>query len=264
MPMQFLSPHDEEPEVAFAVSPDVDEDRPAVMVARARELTTRYVGLDGMSLLRPLIEREFSGRLAVVSSFGAESAVILAMAAEIDRTTPVLFLDTGKLFGETLRYRDRLIARLGLADVRTIQPDAAQLSAADSKGMLWVHDPDSCCRVRKIEPIARALRGFDAWVTGRKRYHGADRVALPIFEWDKSGRIKINPLAEWSRARVEEEFIGRNLPRHPLEADGYLSIGCMTCTDRVQPDEDQRAGRWRGLAKSECGIHLPAVGRVEP
>ena len=142
------------------------------MVARARELTTRYVGLDGMSLLRPLIEHEFSGRLAVVSSFGAESAVILAMAAEIDRTTPVLFLDTGKLFGQTLRYRDRLIAQLGLADVRTIQPDAAQLSAADSEGMLWLHDPDSCCRVRKIEPIARALRGFDAWVTGRKRYHG--------------------------------------------------------------------------------------------
>ena len=173
--------------------------------------------------------------------FGAESAVILAMAAEIDRTTPVLFLDTGKLFGETLRYRDRLIARLGLADVRTIQPDAAQLLAADSKGMLWLHDPDSCCRVRKIEPIARALRGFDAWVTGRKRYHGADRVALPIFEWDKSGRIKINPLAEWSRARVEEEF---HRPQSPAaSARGrWLSFDWMHDLHRSRAARRRSAG----------------------
>jgi phosphoadenosine phosphosulfate reductase len=186
------------------------------------------------------------------------------MAAQIDRTTPVLFLDTGKLFGETLRYRDRLITRLGLADVRTIQPDAAQLSAADSKGMLWLHGPDSCCRMRKIGPLARALVGFDAWASGRKRYQGGGRAALPIFEADREGRVKINPLAEWSRARVEEEFVRRDLPRHPLEADGYRSIGCFTCTDRVEPDEDPRAGRWRGLAKSECGIHLSEPERVEP
>jgi phosphoadenosine phosphosulfate reductase len=263
--MQLLSPVDDEPEAAFAASPDVYGDQPATGIAdRVHELAAGYAGLDGMFLLRPLIEREFCRRLAVVSSFGAESAVILAMAAEIDRTTPVLFLDTGKLFGETLGYRDRLIARLGLSDVRTIAPDVAQLSAADPEGMLWLHDPDACCRIRKIEPLKRALRGFDAWVSGRKRFHGADRAGLPIFEADGNTRIKINPLAGWSRAQVEEEFNHRDLPRHPLEADGYLSIGCMTCTDRVGPDEGPRAGRWRGLAKTECGIHLPGPARGEP
>jgi phosphoadenosine phosphosulfate reductase len=263
--MPLLSPTDDDSEAARSAWSDVDHDRPVGGIAEhVRELATKYADLVGISLLQALIEREFCGRLAVVSSFGAESAVLLAMAAEIDRTTPVLFLDTGKLFGETLRYRDRLTARLGLSDVRTITPDTAQLSTVDPEGMLWLRDPDACCRVRKIEPLARALFGFDAWVSGRKRYHGANRAALPIFEADGKGRIKINPLAGWSRARVEEEFIRRDLPRHPLEADGYLSIGCMTCTDRVRPDEDRRAGRWRGLAKTECGIHLPGPGRVEP
>jgi phosphoadenosine phosphosulfate reductase len=265
MSMQLFSPVGDEPEAAFTAAPDVNEDRSVAGVAeRVRKLAAGYAGLDGISLLRPLTAHEFRGRLAVVSSFEAESAVILAIVAEIDRKTPVLFLDTGKLFGETLRYRDRLTARLGLSDVRTIAPDATQLSAADLDGMLWLRDPDACCRMRKIEPLARALGGFDAWVSGRKRYHGAARTALPIFEADGRGRIKINPLAGWSRARVREEFVRRDLPRHPLEADGYRSIGCMTCTNRVRPDEDPRAGRWRGLAKTECGIHLPGPRRVEP
>jgi phosphoadenosine phosphosulfate reductase len=130
--------------------------------------------------------------------------------------------------------------------------------------MLWLRDPDACCGIRKIEPLARALRVFDAWLSGRKRYHGADRAALSVFEADRTGRIKINPLAGWSRVRVEEEFTRRDLPRHPLAADGYRSIGCITCTDRVRPDEDLRAGRWRGLEKTECGIHLPGPRCVEP
>jgi phosphoadenosine phosphosulfate reductase len=227
-------------------------------------LTARYAGLDRLDLLRPLIEREFFGRLAVVSSFGAESAVILAMVADIDRKTPVLFLDTGKLFSETLRYRDRLVARLGLSNVRTITPDPASLSAADADGMLWLRDPDACCALRKVEPLGRALAGFTAWVSGRKRYQGAERVALPLFETDADRRVKINPLAGWSRARVVGELFRRDLPRHPLEAEGYLSIGCYTCTSRVQPGEDVRAGRWRGLDKTECGIHGPAKLRAPP
>lgn len=233
--------------------------------AAAGRLAVRYADLDGRDLLRPLIEREFFGRVAVVSSFGAESAVILAMVAEIDRSTPVLFLDTGKLFGETLRYRNRLVERLGLTAVRTLTPDPATLSAADPDGMLWLRDPDACCAVRKAEPLDRALAGFAAWVSGRKRYHGGERAALPVFEADADGRIKINPLAGWSRARVIEEMLRRGLPRHPLEAQGYLSIGCYTCTDRVRPGEDLRAGRWRGLDKTECGIHdLLARRRIPP
>jgi phosphoadenosine phosphosulfate reductase len=186
------------------------------------------------------------------------------MVADIDRSIPVLFLDTGKLFGETLRYRDRLIERLGLADVRTITPDRAKLSAADPDGMLWLRDPDACCGLRKVEPLGRALTGFDAWVSGRKRYQGVERAALSTFETDADGRVKINPLAGWSRARVVGELLRRNLPRHPLETGGYLSIGCYTCTDRVAPGEDLRAGRWRGLDKSECGIHVTAPRRVKP
>jgi phosphoadenosine phosphosulfate reductase len=250
---------DTDPEQPQA-SPTIEE-RPGRNPDEAGRLTARYAGLDGPELLRSLIDREFFGRLAVVSSFGAESAAILAMVAEIDRTTPVLFLDTGKLFGETLRYRDRLVARLGLSDVRTIAPDPVKLSSADPDGMLWLRDPDACCRLRKVEPLGRALTGFAAWVSGRKRYHGAERTALPVFETDADGRVKINPLAGWSRARVIGELLRRDLPRHPLEAEGYLSIGCYTCTDRVPRGEDLRAGRWRGLDKSECGIHFTSPPR---
>ena len=242
-----------EPPQAFPAAGEYRERDPG----EAGRLAARYAGLDGADLLRALMTREFFGRLAVVSSFGTESAAILAMVAEIDRSTPVVLLDTGKLFGETLRYRDRLVDRLGLSDIRTITPDPAKLSAADPDGMLWLRDPDACCALRKVEPLSRALAGFDAWVSGRKRYQGGDRAALPVFENDADGRIKINPLAGWSRARLVGELLRRDLPRHPLEDAGYLSIGCYTCTDRVQPGEDVRAGRWRGLAKTECGIHAP-------
>jgi phosphoadenosine phosphosulfate reductase len=240
-----------DPELAHSEGSDTG----ARLIPSLEVLTRRYAALDGVALLRPLMEREFIGRLAVVSSFGAESAVILAQIAEIDRDTPILFVDTGKLFSETLRYRDRLVTFLGLRDVRTIVPDPRRLAAAEPNGMLWLNDPDACCALRKVEPLEAALAGFDAWISGRKRYHGGERAALPLFEQDQHGRIKINPLARWSKVRVEREFAARGLPRHPLEVRGYLSIGCVTCTDRVRPGEDMRAGRWRDASKTECGIH---------
>jgi phosphoadenosine phosphosulfate reductase len=230
---------------------------PKIWSDPVRDLTLRHRGRDGTVLLRPLIEREFRGRLAVVSSFGAESAVILAQVAEIDRRTPILFIDTGKLFGETLCYRDELIAHLGLEDVRTIVPDSKDVAANDPSGALWRSSADRCCAMRKVQPLARALGGFDAWISGRKRYHGAMRADLPVFESDPQGRVKINPLAGWSRSRIVQELVARDLPRHPLEAEGYASIGCAPCTDRVLPGEDLRAGRWRNREKTECGIHLP-------
>jgi phosphoadenosine phosphosulfate reductase len=245
---------DDEPGPSVADAPAASF-RPGLIKSRTAELSERYRGLDGAALLQSLLEGEFPKRLAVVSSFGAESAVILAQVAEIDRGTPVLFLDTGKLFSETLRYRDRLVALLGLRDVRTLVPDAERATAADPHGMLWLVEPDACCALRKVEPLEEALAGFEAWVSGRKRYHGGARTALPVFETDQRGRIKINPLAGWSKGRVDAEFAVRNLPRHPLEAQGYLSVGCITCTDRVRPGEDMRAGRWRDLSKTECGIH---------
>jgi phosphoadenosine phosphosulfate reductase len=231
---------------------------------QAAVLDARYGGLEGEALLRPLIARELNGRIAVLSSFGAEAALLLHMVAEIDRSVPVIFLDTGKLFGETLRYRDALAARLGLSDLRTVTPDAGEVARRDSDGRLWQRDADACCRLRKVEPLERALEGFAATISGRKRYQGGTRAGLRAVE-AVGGRIQANPLAFFTRARIEREFARRNLPPHPLEADGFLSIGCTPCTDRVAPGEGRRAGRWRGLGKDECGLHLaPRSAGAEP
>ena len=223
---------------------------------RAAELSYRYGQLSGAALLRSLIEREFRGRIALVSSFGTEAAVLLHMVAAIDPTVPVLFVDTGKLFGETLRYRDELIARLGLADVRTLRAAPERIDAADPDGVLWFRDANACCRLRKVEPLVAGLSGFDAWISGRKRYQGGLRTALPVIE-EFEGRIKINPIADWSQDKVDAAFAATGLPPHPLLADGFLSVGCMPCTSRVASDTvDRRAGRWAGSEKTECGIHL--------
>ncbi len=223
----------------------------------AVDLASRHGGLDGAPLLRVMAEQEFPGRLAVVSSFGTESAVLLALVAAVAPRLPVLFLETGKHFEETRRYRDELIATLGLEDVRLILPEAEQLARLDSDGLLHRIDPESCCYLRKVAPLRRALQGFDAWVTGRKRYHGGLRGSLPSIE-AADGRIKINPLAQWSPERMEAAFDSLALPRHPLAARGYRSIGCLPCSRPALPDESLRAGRWSQNAKTECGIHLPA------
>jgi phosphoadenosine phosphosulfate reductase len=210
--------------------------------------------LDGHALVAAYLTRELPGEVAVASSFGAESAVLLALIAEIDRSTPVLFLDTGKLFGETRRYRDTLVDSLGLTDVRAITPDAEQLRREDDDEFLFQRDPDACCDLRKVRPLEAALGGFSAWINGRKRFHGATRAAIPTVEL-VDGRLKLTPLASWGEADIAREFARRDLPAHPLVADGYRSIGCYTCTVRVAPGEDLRAGRWAGLQKTECGIH---------
>lgn len=193
-------------------------------------------------------------RLAVVSSFGAESALLLAMVADIDAGLPVLFLDTGKHFPETLAYRDRLAAQLGLGDVRVITPDADALADADASGDLWSRDPDACCGLRKVAPLDRALAGFDAWITGRKRYHGGGRADLPVVEHD-GHHIKLNPLAPYSADEIASEWERRGLPEHPLTASGYVSIGCAPCSVPAHRAQGARAGRWAGCAKTECGIH---------
>lgn len=234
------------------------EDVPAAQ-PNAALLARKYAGLDTLTLLDRVIHQEFPGGIAVVSSFGAESAVLLDLVARVEPATPVIFLDTGKLFGETLRYRDKLIQRLGLSEVRIIRPLEANLSAEDPDGVLWSKRPDRCCYLRKVEPLQRALKGLDAWITGRKRFQGGLRAALPPIE-AADGKIKVNPLATWTKTDLDAYFEERDLPRHPLEADGYLSIGCMPCTDRVAAGEDVRAGRWRGQDKTECGIHLSMDG----
>ena len=216
-------------------------------------------GLDGLALLRALLqERPLAGRTALVSSFGAESAVLLDMVATVDPATPVIFLDTGKLFAETQAYREEMVALLGFRDVRVIRPRAAALARYDAGGGLWRREPDLCCHIRKTEPLQEALEGFAGWITGRKRFQAGLRSHLPTIEpeWS-SGRIKLNPLAPWSAEDVERYRLLRNLPKHPLVDRGYRSIGCTTCTRPVSAGEAVRAGRWWGLDKTECGIHLP-------
>lgn len=226
------------------------------LLARARDLIARYGHLEGADLLRPLIETEFKGRFALVSSFGTESAVLLHMVAEIDTSLPILFVNTRKLFGETLRYKRTLVEKLGLSDVRELSPTREAEDAHDKDGVLWRADNTACCDFRKVRVLEEGLTPFTAWITGRKRYQATTRIELPLFE-AADGRIKVNPLAGWGREEVEAYLDRHDLPRHPLEEDGYLSIGCMPCTDRVAPGEDIRAGRWRGQEKTECGIHLP-------
>jgi phosphoadenosine phosphosulfate reductase len=192
--------------------------------------------------------------LALVSSFGTESAALLKVMADVDPAIPVIFLDTGWLFEETLAYRDTLIAALGLRDVRSIKPLEETLSREDPDRELWFNDPDACCRIRKVEPLARALKPFSAWINGRKRFQGGVRADIPVVEQD-GARLKFNPFANVSREEIEAIYRLANLPPHPLVASGFMSVGCMPCTSRTAEGEDARAGRWRGRAKTECGIH---------
>lgn len=237
------------PEAALAAGPA------AGTQDEADGLNARHGTLDADALIRLATDELFPGRVALVSSFGAESAVLLHIAAEVHRSLPVIFIDTGRLFPETLEYRSRLTERLGLTDVRTIGPSPERLATLDPLRALWMTDPDLCCRVRKVEPLARGLAGFDAWFTGRKRFQSRTRAGIPVFEAD-GGRIKINPLAGWTADDLAAHAARHGLPQHPLVSRGYPSIGCVPCTDRVDPGEDARAGRWRGTDKTECGIHV--------
>jgi phosphoadenosine phosphosulfate reductase len=202
--------------------------------------------------------RRFAGGIAAVSSFGADSAVLLDMIAGIDRSLPVLFLETGKHFGETLDYRDRLVGDLGLTNLQVVTPLASALSEKDADGLLHGKDPDACCAIRKVEPMARAVRPYRAWFTGRKRFQSDTRRALPVFE-AVGPRIRINPLAAWGTPELAAYMRAHYLRENPLVAYGYLSIGCFPCTEPARPGEDARSGRWAGRAKTECGIHLSGL-----
>ena len=196
------------------------------------------------------------GRIALVSSFGAESVVLLHMVARLDPATPVLFGETGMLFRETLAYQREVAESLGLEDVRRLRPDPDDLAAEDPDGRLHRSEDRRCCELRKVRPLERALAGFDAWITGRKRMQSAGRAELPVAERDGAGRLKLNPLADWTAPALAEFMDRHALPRHPLVAAGYPSIGCAPCTTPVAPGEAPRAGRWRGSDRQECGLHF--------
>lgn len=223
-------------------------------------LIKRLSFFDGIDILEPLMKRYFKGRIALVSSFGAESAVLLHMAAQIDRDIPVIFLDTQKLFWETIAYRSKLVDLLGLTDIRIMKPDADSLRLLDADGELHRNDPDMCCAIRKTQPLQQALSGFDAWISGRKRYHGGGRAGIPTLE-EADGRLKIEPLARFTATDLLAYMGYYDLPSHPLVAQGYNSIGCVPCTVKGGSTDNPRAGRWAGKSKEECGIHWTLNGQ---
>lgn len=227
---------------------------PDALKARLDALRAKYADADAVTLLRGMIKDEFAGKITTVSSFGSESVVLLHLISQIDPTVPVIFLNTGKLFGETLRYRDRLQEKLGLTDLRSIGPHPDDTRALDPDGTLWARDPDSCCNFRKVLPLRRAMAGFDAEITGRKRFQTLARTGMASLELNGT-RFVVNPLWNWTLEDLKRHILAHDLPRHPLVEDGFLSIGCMPCTQRVKDGEGYRSGRWAGSDKDECGIH---------
>ncbi|HEX7873265.1 MAG TPA: phosphoadenylyl-sulfate reductase [Sphingobium sp.] len=242
---------------------DVINARPRFTQADADALNARFAGVDTSTMLRAVFSERLLGNIGIVSSFGTESAVLLHLIAEADKSVPVIFVDTLKMFPETLEYRDLLVRRLGFTNSSTITPDAAVLAKKDENGLRWSFDPDGCCEIRKVEPLARAKEGLDSWISGRKAFQSQTRANLPRFEVE-DGRMKLNPLGDWDKAALEAYFEANDLPRHPLEAQGYLSVGCEPCTSKVMPGEDPRAGRWRGWDKVECGIHTASTPLGDP
>lgn len=229
---------------------------------RAADLNRRYAHHAAADVLEHALSDPMVGHAALVSSFGAESVVLLHMVSVIDRTTPVLFLDTEMLFPETLDYQQEVAEKLRLTNVQVITPDRDQTFLRDPNNRLNALKPDACCTLRKTEPLLNALQPYEAWITGRKRYQGGKRAALEFFEPEGDARVKVNPLAHWDPGDVQEYIQNNRLPRHPLVSKGYPSIGCAPCTTRVAEGEDDRAGRWRGKSKDECGIHI-VDGKVE-
>lgn len=236
---------------------------PVFTQADADALNARFGGVETLPMLRAVFAEGMLGKTAVVSSFGAESAVLLHLVAAADASIPVIFVDTLKMFPETLVYRETLVAAFGIEHSWTVEPDARALAAQDEKGLRWSYDPDGCCAIRKVEPLARAKAGLDSWISGRKAFQSSTRQNIARFEVE-DGRLKVNPLGDWVKADLDAYFGEHALARHPLEADGYPSIGCQPCTSKVQPGEDPRAGRWRGWDKVECGIHEPATPGEDP
>jgi phosphoadenosine phosphosulfate reductase len=240
----------------------IDYREPDSTVRLVERLDASLRHADPATILETAIDT-FGDEVALVSSFGAESAVLLHIAAQVKPDIPVLFLDTGMLFGQTLDYRQQLAAKLGLTNVRDLRPRFEDLAVTDPRADLWKSDIEACCHIRKVLPLEAALEGFSAWITGRKRFHGGDRLRLAVVE-AAEGKVKFNPLANASKADLEAYMKRFDLPEHPLKAFGYPSIGCWPCTAPVEDGGDTRSGRWAGSQKTECGIHTARAPGAAP
>lgn len=230
-----------------------DKNSPPVTTGRIAQLNAQCAHAGATEIL----ETAFAERpnMVLVSSFGADSVVLLQLVARIRPDVPVLFVDTQMLFEETLAHQKHVARLLGLTNLHVVR--ASDTENRDPGGTLHRSDTNACCSLRKTEPLRRALRDYDGWITGRKRHQSGTRARLDMFEAeDGTGRLKVNPLALWSARDTIRYMKATGLPRHPLVDKGYPSIGCAPCTTPVAEGEDPRAGRWRAENKEECGIHF--------
>lgn len=230
----------------------------------ASAFNQKYLKENTFALLKILLKEEFRDKkISLVSSFGAESAVLLHMVSQIDRYLDIIFLDTFKHFEETYSYRKRLVKLLGLKGVRIIKPETPALKNEDPQGNLHSENPNLCCYLRRVLPLEKALQDREVWITGRKHFQSVERSTLSLFE-EANGKIKVNPLIRWTRKDVDAYFEAHQLPQHPLVEKGFFSIGCAPCTNPTWSPDQARTGRWNGSAKTECGIHLEQTDISKP
>jgi phosphoadenosine phosphosulfate reductase len=212
-------------------------------------------------VLAAAVER-YAPKIVLACSFGAEDVVLVDMVHRINSSLPLLYLDTEFLFPETYATRDRVIERYGLQPQQVIRGTSLltpEQQAAQHGDALWTRHPDQCCELRKVEPLARVLKGFDAWITGIRRDQSPTRANAKLIEWDQKFQlVKVNPLAKWKWEDVWTYIRVYEVPYNELHDRNYPSIGCTHCTSPVMPGEDSRAGRWKNFTKTECGLHKPS------
>jgi len=228
---------------------------PPALAEELAAVSSRLESAEPREVIRWAAER-FGDKLTMATAFGPEGCLILHWIAEVAATTYVFNLETGYQFEETLELRDRIAAKYGL----TVAYERPETSVAEYErehgGPLYRTEPGRCCQDRKLAVIRRVLGRFDAWMSGIRRDQSPDRAASPIVGWDaKFGVVKISPLANWTKAKVWDAILRYDVPYNPLHDSGYVSIGCAPCTRAVLAGEDERAGRWSGTAKTECGLH---------
>ena len=219
-----------------------------------KDLNLRFQEQEANEILYESINKFFLKKIVYVCSFGAESAVILHLISNISKDFPIIFLNTGKLFDETLNYRNDLIKLFNLTNIIEIYPEKFDLTKHDANEVLWKADHNKCCEIRKVNPLKKALKPYTTWISGRKGYHSNERREKKVLEIVNS-KFVLSPLINWSQNKITEYFESFNIPKHPLYKKGYLSIGCRNCTVTSSDSNNVRSGRWSNTKKTECGIH---------
>lgn len=231
---------------------------PALSAAQVNEAAASLEGKPAEEILSWSF-RQFTGRIGISTAFGAEGCLLIDLAVKVDPKVPVFYIDTGFAFAETTALKAKIEQKYGIA-IQVFEPVQSVAEQAATHGeKLHDRDPDRCCALRKVEPLQRALGGLDSWISARRRDMASTRVNIPVLELvlQADGRqlVKVNPLAAWNRTDVWKYILANEVPYNPLYDEGFASIGCWPCTRAIKPGEDERAGRWAGKGKTECGIH---------